>query len=88
MVYIELPEGYNAKDIDIASNKLEGTIPAESRPYATGDHDKDGAPDLMVKFRRSDVIAVLPPGDHIPVHVSGKVGTTTFEGVDVIRVMP
>lgn len=40
----------------------------------------------MGKFKRSDVIAVLPNGDKVPVHVSGKVGAMTFEGVDVIRV--
>jgi len=33
------------------------------------------------------VIAVLPAGKHVPVHVSGKVGAVAFEGVDVIKVM-
>ncbi len=88
VVYIELPAGYNVKDIDVSSIRLEGTIPAETRPYAIGDHDKDGIPDLMVKFKRSDAINVLPLGDSVPVHVTGKVGPTTFDGVDVIRVMP
>jgi hypothetical protein len=96
VVYIELPTGYNVKDIDIASVRLEGpalseaegTIPAETWPYAIGDHDKDGIPDLMVKFRRSDVIKLLPNGNQVTVQVTGKVGTTAFEGVDVIRVMP
>ena len=60
MVYIELPEGYKPSDIDISSIRLEGTIPAEVRPYAIGDNDKDGIPDLMVKFNRSDVINALP----------------------------
>jgi hypothetical protein len=88
VVYIELPTGYNVKDIDVSSIRFEGTIPAETWPYAIGDHDKDGIPDLMVKFKRSDVIAVLPNGDNVVAHVTGKVGTTTFEGVDVIRVIP
>jgi aspartyl/asparaginyl beta-hydroxylase (cupin superfamily) len=42
---------------------------------------------LMVKFRRSAVIALLPEGRHVPVHVTGKVGSTLFEGVDIIRVI-
>ncbi len=42
----------------------------------------------MVKFKRGDVIKLLPNGDQVTVHVMGKVGTTTFEGVDVIRVIP
>jgi hypothetical protein len=86
-VYIELPAGYKPSDIDVSSIRLEGTIPAELRPYALGDYDKDGIPDLMVKFKRSDVIGLLPAGDNVPVHVVGKVGSITFEGVDVIRVI-
>jgi len=88
VVYIELPAGYKPADIDIASVKLEGTIPAEPRPYAIGDYDKDGVPDLMVKFRRSDVIKLLPNGEQVTVHVTGKAGAASFEGIDVIKVLP
>lgn len=87
VAYIELPDGYIPVDIDISSIRLEGTIPAEMRPYAVGDHDKDGIPDLMVKFKRSDVINLLSDGDSVPVHVTGKAGSMLFEGVDVIRVI-
>jgi hypothetical protein len=87
VVYIELPTGYDVKQINLASIRLEGTIPAETRPSAVGDQDRDGIADLIVKFRRSDVIAVLPMGDKVPVNVTGKVGATTFEGVDIIRVI-
>jgi hypothetical protein len=86
-VTIELPAGYKVADIAISSIRLEGTIPAELHPTALGDQDKDGIPDLMVKFNRSAIINLLPDGDHVPVHVTGKVGPATFEGVDIIRVM-
>jgi large repetitive protein len=86
-VYIELPNGYNVNNIVISSILLEDTVPAEPWPYAIEDYDRDGIPDLKVKFRRSDVINVLPAGDNVLVHVSGTVGTVTFEGVDVIRVI-
>lgn len=84
-VEIELPHGYKASDIDISSIRLEGKVPAESWPHCIhrGKHEDE----LMVKFRRSDVIAVLPEGNHVPVHVTGKVGSIQFEGVDVIRVI-
>lgn len=88
VVYIELPPGYKAEEIDIASIRLEETIPAETKPYAIGDNDKDGIPNLMIKFPRHGVIALLPNGASVPVHVTGKVGTTPFEGVDLIRVIP
>jgi len=87
VVYIELPAGYMPSDIDISSLRLEGSIPAEPRPYEIGDYDKDGIPDLMVKFKRSDAISLLPSGEHVVVHVTGKVGSTAFEGVDIIRVI-
>ncbi|MEW6417895.1 MAG: hypothetical protein AB1480_07215, partial [Nitrospirota bacterium] len=86
-VYIELPEGYDVHDIIVSSILLEGTVPAEQRPYCIGDHDKDGIPDLMVKFNRNSVINILPEGDNVLVHVTGTVGIITFEGVDTIRVI-
>jgi hypothetical protein len=88
VVYIEFPAGYRPADVDISTVRLEGTIPAVQRPSAVGDYDKDGIPDLMVKFKRSDVINLLPNGDKVTVRVTGTVGTTTFEGVDTIRVIP
>ncbi len=95
-VEIELPHGYKASDIDISSIRLEGTVLAETRPYEIHDHcsrhgEDDGGheqAELTVKFKRSDVIAVLSNGDHVTVHVTGKVGLTSFEGVDIIRVIP
>ena len=86
-VYIELPAGYNVNNIIISSIRLQGTIHAESWPYCIGDYDNDGIPDLMVKFKRADVINILPNGDNVQILVTGTVGTTTFEGVDTIRVI-
>jgi large repetitive protein len=86
-VYIELPAGYNVADIVISSVRLEGTIPAEAWPYSIGDYDHDGIPDLIVKFNRAAAINLLPNGDAVPVKVTGRVGSTTFEGVDSIRVI-
>jgi subtilase family serine protease/squalene cyclase len=88
VVYVEIPEGHDVTDIVVSSILLEGTVPAETWPYNIGDHDKDGIPDLMVKFRRDDVISLLPNGDYVQVQVTGEVGTITFEGVDTIRVIP
>jgi hypothetical protein len=97
MVKIELPHGYHASDVDISSIRLEGTVHAETRPYDQYKHHLDNGCDhdhaehdhdeIKVKFDRSSVIAVLPNGDHVPVHVTGMIGTATFEGVDFIRVI-
>jgi hypothetical protein len=86
-VFIELPQGYNVDEIDRSSILLSGRISADSRFYRIGDRNGNGIAELIVKFRRSDVINILPEGEKVPVTVSGFVGTTTFEGTDSIRVI-
>lgn len=61
--YIELPEGYDPWDIDVATVMLNDVIGAELKPTGVGDHDLDGIDDRMVKFRRADVIALLGGAD-------------------------
>jgi hypothetical protein len=97
MAEIELPHGYNVSDVDISSIRLEGTVPAVAWPHEKGrrnhehgcehDHQRHEHSVLKVKFRRSDVIAVLPAGNHVPVHIIGTFAGTPFEGVDIIRVI-
>ncbi len=84
-VKIGLPRGYRAIDINISSIRLEGRVPAELQP--TSIESKQDGDTLMVKFSRNDVIAILPTGDNVPVHVTGRIGATQFEGVDIIRVI-
>ena len=93
---IEFPEGYCAKDVDISSIRLEGTVPAEARPYELKHHDDHDDHDddhhscddeVKVKFKRSDVLAVLPSDSECAtIHVTGTIGGTPFEGIDIIRV--
>jgi len=85
--YIELPTGYDVAQIDVSSISLNGTVPALTKPTEIGDYDKDGIPDLMVKFDRSAVIALLTPGDQAAVTIAGEVGGIAFEGTDTIRVI-
>ncbi|MEK6744612.1 MAG: CARDB domain-containing protein [Nitrospirota bacterium] len=97
MVEIELPHGYKASDVDISSIRLEGTVPVVMWPHEKkkkhhehgcgDDHREHEHGELKVKFRRSEVIAVLPAGGHVPVHITGTVAGTPFEGVDIIRVI-
>ncbi len=84
--YIEFPEGYDVEDIDIASLKINGVIPAEDSPVAVGDHDFDGVPDLMVKFSRSALKDVLSPGEAVEIVITGTAAGVDFEGRDTIRV--
>ena len=94
--FIELPKGYNVTDINVSSIMLNGTIHAESRPFAVGDYDNDTVPDLMVKFSRSQVIAFVLPNAGI---TEGKFGNVTltvtgrlydgtpFEGSDTFKII-
>lgn len=42
---------------------------------------------LIVKFKRSDVLNVLPEGNHVKAEVTGSVNDTQFDEVDIIRVI-
>lgn len=85
--YIELPEGYDVADIDVDTVYLE-TVPADITLAEIGDYDLDGIPDLMVKFDRTAVAALLSPADVVELTVTGElVDGTPFEGTDTIRVI-
>ena len=95
-VYIELPAGYDPRDIDPASVRLNDTLAPVLDPkygFVSGtsgyitDHDGDGMQERMVKFDRAAVIALLPPGTY-PIRIAGRlVGGAEFTGLsDSIRV--
>lgn len=51
------------------------------------DHDGNGILDRMVKFDRSEVAAILSPGDAVELTVTGELTDgTLFAGSDTIRV--
>ena len=41
----------------------------------------------MTPFFVNAAIGMLPVGEKVPVHITGKAGALTFEGVDLIRVI-
>jgi len=85
--YITPPEGYCAQEIDISTVKLEG-IDALSNDYGYVDIDLDGICELMVKFERSEIIALIPEGinDAYPLHITGKfLDDIGFYGVDSVK---
>jgi len=85
--YIELPLGYNVSQINISSIRLNGTVPALTKPTQVGDHDKDRVPDLMVKFDASAVKSLLIPGSQVEITITGEVTGMGFQGSDTIRVI-
>lgn len=96
-VYIELPVGYDPRDINATTIRLNGTLPpvldrrygfvSDPSGYIV-DHDADGISERMVKFDREEVIALLPLGTN-PVRITGLlIDGTSFSGLsDPIRVL-
>jgi hypothetical protein len=89
--YLELPEEYDAKDINVPSIMLNDTIPVEPNSTAIGDYDNDTIPDLMVKFNRTVVSEfILSKGivyGNVTLTLTGQLyNGTIFAGSDMILV--
>jgi hypothetical protein len=88
-VYIELPvgHGYDVSMIDLASVRLNSQIQAEAKPTEIGDYDDDGIPDLMIKFDRPSVQAILEVGNVVITITGELINGSAFEGKTIIRVI-
>jgi len=91
-VYIELPGGYDVRQIQVSSLRLNVNgkmISAQPAPTSIGDYDRDRIVDLMVKFDRQAVIDAL--GNRtgmITLTVIGKLSSGVgFIGSDTIKVI-
>ena len=89
--YIELSEGHDVNQIDVNTVTLsvEGATPIEAAlsPTEVGDYDSDDIPDLMVKFDRGAVQAVVTPGS-VEMTVTGSLTDgTAFYGTDTVLVI-
>jgi hypothetical protein len=89
--FVDLPTSFNPADIDLASLLLEGAIPLADPPTPKlGDGDEDGTPDLMVKFSRQLLIALLCETDRdkgmVELRVTGNVAGDPFEVRGSVRV--
>ncbi|UCD92618.1 MAG: ThuA domain-containing protein [Methanobacteriota archaeon] len=94
--YIELPDGYDPKDIDASTILQNEALEPELDPkygfvkseesYIV-DHDNDGILERMVKFDRMEVEEILAVGKSVELVISGYLEDgTRFEGRDHIRV--
>jgi hypothetical protein len=95
--YIELPAGYDPRDVDAASILMNDILPPELDPkydFATleedyiTDHNGDGIEERMVKFERSRVQEILGVGHQVVISITGYlVDETKFSGSSVITVI-
>ena len=93
--YIQLPEGYEAEDIDATTILLNETVSPVLDPkyeFVTNpseyliDHNEDGILERMVKFDRAEVMALLSVGE-ATLTITGEVDGTPFEGTDTVKVL-
>ncbi len=78
-VFIQLPEEYDVKDIDVETIEFEGAEVIKSNIR--------GNDTLIVKFRREDLMEVLI-GDEVEITVMGElIDETKFKGSDIIRII-
>lgn len=94
--YIELPEGYDVRDIDATTVLLEGILPPILDPkygFVTSedsylmDHDKDGIEERMLKFDRAVLEDIVHPAPKYELTVTGYTYSgIALEGVDSIRI--
>jgi len=93
--YIELPDGYDVGDIDVSSILLNGTIRVDPEaPTTIGDYDSDDIPDLMVKFKLTEVVVLIlnciepeEKFDEAILTITGTINGIPFEGSDTIRII-
>lgn len=89
-VFIELPVGYNAKNIDVSTVYLVDVIRALERPIEVVDRDRDGIYELMVQFDSQMVMDYIETKGQaestVDLILTGVIDGRPFEGrVLVIR---
>jgi hypothetical protein len=85
--HITPPGGFTAGDIDPATVRLNENV-APDGPMAIEDSGGDGVGRLMLKFRRSEVIATIRSvSASTEMAITGEVAGETFEASDRIRVL-
>jgi hypothetical protein len=97
--FIELPDGYNASQINASSVLMNGNLSpvldtkygfvSNESEYLTDD-DSDGRLERMFKFDRSEVQDLLSDAENkewVELTITGKVNGSNFEGSDTVRVI-
>ena len=89
--FIELPLSFDPAAIDVTSLLLEGALPVVVPPTPkSGDGDEDEAADLMVKFSRRNLIALLcethKDKGEIELRFTGNVDGDPFEVRGIVHV--
>ena len=68
--------------------RLNDTVSPVKKQFFIGDHDDDGIPDIMVKFRGQKVSQILQSNEDVELTVSGMLKNgLRFEGSYSLKVI-
>jgi hypothetical protein len=84
---LELPAGHDPASIDVESLRLFGSVPADPSYARVVDVDRDGLPELQVRFRFGAVAPHLSIGVNLAT-VVGRAGGSELQGTGTIEVLP
>jgi hypothetical protein len=77
---------HSARDVDMASVRMQGAVPAEAAPGLARGLGSKAKEELVLRFDRVALAALLPAGEDVPVTVTGKIGNEPFSGTTTVRV--
>jgi hypothetical protein len=75
---IQPPPPYDARDIDVSTISVFGTLFANLHPVDFDDGNGDGIEEMVVKFDRAAFQALAPAGEDVQVTVTGEVRDTMW----------
>lgn len=78
---------HSAREVDLASVRLQGSVPADRSSGITREPGGTGTETLVLRFDRASVAAILPAGEHVPVTVTGTLGNGSFAATTTVRVL-
>ena len=84
-VTIELPGGYDPRDIDRGSVRLAGSVGPDRKYDKIVDSDRDGIPERKLRFAFDRLAPLLAIGRNL-LRVTGRVGTQELEGAACLTV--
>jgi YVTN family beta-propeller protein len=85
-VYLIMPDDVDASGVDLASIRMNGSLPAAVDQCELVDRDGDGDLDVLLRFERREVLKLFPRADSVEVYISGisEPGRRSFTGVDTM----
>ncbi len=87
-IFVEITGHGTAADIQPETARLNGVLqPKTEKRRKIRDHDKDGIPDLRMKFSTQELLDLLSePGDHVLTLTGSLSADKVFEGSTTIKV--